>query len=1033
MAGSQSSDLSPLPAHRKLRWRLPFLVVVLVAIALAAFVWAAYRQLESTLVDAGAARARSAAAVIVNIVGPAQQQRAVDMKRAASAEVLRRLLDDAPQADRAAAENVLRRLQGAGRQITELWDANGVRVLALAQPADTDSVFPPSPRPSTASFLLSHSPGGLVVVDLAEPVRSDGRTIGYLVVRRPVTTSSPEVLNRLVGDDARIRLGSGGAWTDLVSIVAPSPLEAGERADSGEYLSTEGHRRIAAVADVPGTPFFVSVDFPRAAFMGPARAFVFRSAAVATIIILIVGLVSWIATSRITTPLAALTDASDAIATGDFGRRVDAHRHDEMGRLGMAFNSMVSQIQEAHERTVTQARQAAFIADIGVALNEGGEMRAVLSRCAEAMVRHLDAGLARIWTVAVAEPVLELQAVARAGIAADNTPPRLSLHDSGPGRVALERKAFIDTSADRERYRAEGVDGIPDLVSYAGLPLVVADKVVGVVSMFGRKPITDDTVRSLEIAARTIASAIERYRQDESRSRLESLLESAPDFVTIGQLDGPPLYINRAAREAFGIGRTEVIPSLLGFRPPDQQKFFRETVVPAALRDGLWRGRTSYISRSGQVIPVSQVSIAHSSPDGRIQFLSTISRDITEELRAAEEREALEEQLRRAQKIEAIGQLAGGLAHDFNNLLTIIIGYANVLSDDLKANDPLKEEVEQIQRAGNRAAQLTRQLLAFSRRQVLSPVVLDPNTLIGDIDPMLRRLLGESIELAVQCDPAVSAITFDPAQFELILVNLIVNARDAMPNGGRVIIDTADVQLDEEFCRKHLSVTPGHYVRISVTDTGVGIDNETMKRIFEPFFTTKSRDKGTGLGLATVFGIVKQSGGSVWVYSEPGLGASFKIFLPATGGATMDRRPRLTDEAPAGSETVLVVEDEPGVRLLTEAVLKRAGYTVALAGHPSEALRLAGDPGRQIDLLITDVVMPEMNGAALARELCATRPSLRVLFMSGFADDAIEHHGIAAASFSFLQKPFTGLELARKVRDVLDRASPGFNVDGSPS
>jgi signal transduction histidine kinase/ActR/RegA family two-component response regulator len=414
------------------------------------------------------------------------------------------------------------------------------------------------------------------------------------------------------------------------------------------------------------------------------------------------------------------------------------------------------------------------------------------------------------------------------------------------------------------------------------------------------------------------------------------------------------------------------------------------------------------------------VSIAHTNAAGNVQYLSTISRDISDELRVEQERERFEEQLQRAQRIEAVGQLAGGLAHDFNNLLTIVLGFANLLGDQLEADDARRKDLEQIQRAGQRAAQLTRQLLAFSRKQVLNPVVLDAAVVVSGMAPMLRRLVGESIDVVVSCDRGASAIMFDPTQLELILVNLVVNARDAMPNGGQVTIEVADVSLDEEFCRTHLSVEPGHYVRLSVTDNGTGIDEATRERIFEPFFTTKGRDKGTGLGLATVFGIVQQSGGSIWVYSEPGFGASFKIFLPATTSDKPAFAAGGSTAIPRGSESVLVVEDEAGVRVLVETVLKRAGYVVRSAGHPLEALEIAADPGQRIDLLITDVVMPDMNGVALARRLRESRPTLRVLFMSGFADDAIEHHGVVAGGRAFLQKPFTGSDLAHKVRGVLD-------------
>ena len=1148
----------PLPRHRSLRWRLPLLIVGLIITVLGAFLWAAYAQMERTLMEAGHARAQGAANQLVSLLGPSSQQRGAEMKRVASDPVLRNLLSDPSDANRAAAEARLRSSSLTGRQVLEVWNLDGGRVLALATPATIEETFPSPTAPMGDRLSLAASKSGLVISDVIEAIPSGSTTgpdtVGYLVMRRPVATSSPDTLNKLVGDGARIHLGGAtGQWTDMVAIIPPSPQES-SGPGVGEYRSTDGEARLSAVAEITGTPWLVSVEFPRAIFLAPARAFLYRTGLIALALVVIAGVLSRMATARITTPMAELTDASEAIASGDFSRRVEATRPDELGRLGLAFNSMVTQIQEANEHlmlavqgsnvgiwersaddaddrmylspqwksmlgyadaelagsrsivrelihpddraavvagahacargetehwesehrlqhrngsyiwvlmrgvasrnadgstvrltgtqiditaqktarehAMAQARQAAFIAEVAVALTEGGELREMLTRCARAMVDHLDAGIARVWTVGLIEPVLELQATAGIVTEADDTLARVPMGAFTVGRVAADRQAIIDNAVDASRYGSEGIVSHQDLHSYAGFPLVLGDRLVGVISMFGRKPLTASTLIALESVARTVALGIERKRLDDTRSRFENLLESATDFVTIGRLSGPPLYINRAARQALGIGQTEQIPSLFAFRPAGFQDLFEDTVLPTAIRDGMWRGQAAYISRSGGVIPVSQVSIIHKDASGGVQYLSTISRDISDELRAARERENLEEQLRGTQKIEAIGQLAGGLAHDFNNLLTIILGYATVLADQFDEGDARREDIEQIRRAGERAAQLTRQLLAFSRKQILHSVVFDPNQLIADVRPMLSRLVGEAVDVVVNCDPTVSAITFDRAQMELILVNLVVNARDAMPQGGRLTIDTADVELDEEFCRTHLSVEPGHYVRLSVTDTGVGIDEATMQHIFEPFFTTKARDKGTGLGLATVFGIVKQSGGSVWVYSEVGLGASFKIFLPATPGEKHVIAPRAPNPMPKGTETVLVVEDEAGVRILAEMVLKRAGYVVISAAHPAEAIKLAGNPQQRIDLLLTDVVMPDLNGAALSRQLCQARPGLRVLFMSGFADDAIENHGVAAAGTAFLQKPFTGSDLACKVRQALDE--PALGVPAPP-
>jgi two-component system cell cycle sensor histidine kinase/response regulator CckA len=516
----------------------------------------------------------------------------------------------------------------------------------------------------------------------------------------------------------------------------------------------------------------------------------------------------------------------------------------------------------------------------------------------------------------------------------------------------------------------------------------------------------------------------------------EAVLESTSDFVTIGPLTGPPLYVNQAARTALGIGSTEQVDSLQQFRPHAFAAFFESTVLPQALRDGVWKGRTEYLSRSGRVIPVSEVSIVHRRADGEIDYISTISRDISAELGEGPERAEAEKQVRRAQKFEAIGQLAGGLAHDFNNLLTIILGYCNTLDEQFDDDDPRREEIAQIRTAGERATRLTRQLLAFSRKQILQPVALNPADAIAGLKSKLEEVLGEDVALVLNTDATGWPINIDPAQFELVLVNLAANAHEAMPRGGRCRIETAGVDLDEAFCKTHVGVEPGSYVRISFVDTGVGIAAETRQRIFEPFFTTKARGKGPGLGLSTVFGIIKQSGGLVTVESELERGTTFSIYLPAAKDAVVPsaHKPR---PIPKGTETVLVVEDQAEIRVLVQTVLKRAGYTMLIAQTSADAIRIASNQDQRIDLVVSDVIMPEMNGAVLFARLREIRPTLRALFMSGFAADVVAHQGMLPAGTPFLQKPFTASDLACKVREVLDegdqRSRPGGRAFSSPA
>ena len=396
------------------------------------------------------------------------------------------------------------------------------------------------------------------------------------------------------------------------------------------------------------------------------------------------------------------------------------------------------------------------------------------------------------------------------------------------------------------------------------------------------------------------------------------------------------------------------------------------------------------------------------------------SEDITQRTR-------LEEQFRQAQKLEAIGRLAGGVAHDFNNLLSVVIGYAGLGLQRLRPGDPLADDLREIEKAGQRATGLTRQLLAFGRRQLLQPRVIDLDQIVADLRSMLERLLREDIELRVRATPDLGRVLADPGQLEQVLMNLVVNARDAMPDGGRLTIETANVELDEAYAAAQLGARPGRHVMLAVSDTGVGMEPATRARIFEPFFTTKPVGEGTGLGLATVLGIVEQTGGRIVVYSEPGHGTTFKIYLPRTDRAA-DVASASPAAAPAGAgETILLVEDEDQLRAVACTVLRRHGYVVLEAANGGEAFLIAQDHDGPIDLLLTDVVMPRVSGRRLADQLAAQRPGLKVLFTSGYTDDAIVHHRVIAEGVAFLQKPFTPDALLHKVREVIDppRAAEG--------
>jgi two-component system cell cycle sensor histidine kinase/response regulator CckA len=389
-------------------------------------------------------------------------------------------------------------------------------------------------------------------------------------------------------------------------------------------------------------------------------------------------------------------------------------------------------------------------------------------------------------------------------------------------------------------------------------------------------------------------------------------------------------------------------------------------------------------------------------------------------LRAEHALRLSEEQLRQAQKMEAVGRLAGGVAHDFNNVLSVILGYGELVLADLKATDPIRADVEEIRKAAARAAGLTRQLLLFSRQQIVASRVIDLHDTLANMNKMLRRILGEDVDLLLLAPQSPGRVHVDPSHLEQVILNLVVNARDAMPAGGKLTVETSNVVLDEEYVLHHLLAKTGPYVMMAVSDTGTGMDAKTQARIFEPFFTTKEQGKGTGLGLSIVFGIVQQSGGHIWVYSEPGKGTTFKVYLPRVDAEVDVPREPSTPTTLRGTETILLVEDEEQVRGMVLNVLRRQGYLVVAAQNAGEALLLCEEHPGKIDLLLTDVVMPQMNGPALAKRLTTIRPGLRVLYMSGYTDDSIARHGILEAGASYLQKPVTPSLISRKIREVLD-------------
>jgi two-component system cell cycle sensor histidine kinase/response regulator CckA len=557
--------------------------------------------------------------------------------------------------------------------------------------------------------------------------------------------------------------------------------------------------------------------------------------------------------------------------------------------------------KQAEEVLAERLKLLALTADVGDTVNHTENLSRILQRCAELMVQHLDVALARVWTLNPARNILELQASAGMDTQLDGPGGRVPVGELKIGRIAQERKSYITNQVigdprvvDQDWAKENG------MIAFAGYPLMIEDRLIGVMAMFSKRALSEAVVTAMETVANGLALGIQRKQADQ------------------------------------------------------------------ALR-------------------------------------------------------ATQEQLLQSQKMEAVGQLAGGVAHDFNNLLTIIKSYCEIILDSMDSTTPFREEVKQIRDAGDRAAALTRQLLAFSRKQILEPRLVDVNILLAELKKMLDRLLGDDIELAIHPGNYVGQILVDPGQIEQVIINLAVNARDAMPQGGTLTIETNSIALASGDKRLEADIAPGNYTMITVTDTGCGIENGILARIFEPFFTTKGIGKGTGLGLATVHGIIRQSGGQVTVSSELGVGTVFQIYLPQQSVQKQSASPEVAAaRSLRGSETILLVEDEPVLRNLATRILRAKGYTVLAAEHAAAAISLFEEHHGNIDLLLTDVVMSKMSGLQVAEELTTRQPNLRVLFMSGYTDDAVIRHGVRLSEMAFLQKPFTPEGLTAKIRDVLD-------------
>ncbi|MDE3215722.1 MAG: PAS domain S-box protein [Gemmatimonadota bacterium] len=966
--------------------KAPLFLSTLFAVVVGITSWTTYRDRVRADRQEATVRLDQVAAEMVDGLEQIRQQLAQDMATAAANRSVQDYLGAAPSRRPTLAPLAVAALRAVGspRELVgiELRDAAGNSALRLGAPEQFMAGAGAVVRDAADSAGLVVGPlqvaHDLAAYPAAIRVTRHGRIIGYVIAWRRLN-ASPEgarQVSRLVGAGARVLVGNphDSAWTNLSARANPPPIDVDTATGVLEYQRRVG-RVLAVARRVPGLPWAVVVEFPADSVAAPARSGL-HQLLVVDLAVWLLGMLGalWLG-RRLVGRLGALTASAGAMAGGapPSGRRRGG---DEIKQLTATFDAMAARVRDAIAAAGTSEAQyrklfesiplPTYVVDIET-------MRFLAVN--EAAIAHY--GYTR-------EEFLAMTA-------RDIRPP-----DEVP-RVEAEVRSLGPVPQPRGTWRHTRKDGTWLEVEVTGHEI----------EFDGRRAalavINDVTERNRQQAA---------VRQSEERYR--ALIREAPYGIAMSTLSGVFIDANPALVRILGY---DTAGDLVGtpvhdvYADPDSRR-----AVAAELREvgSAHREALQWRRRDGGLVTARLTARVVPGRDDAEPYVEAIIEDVTDRVR-------LEEQFQQAQRMEAIGRLAGGIAHDFNNLLTVIMTTTELLMSWQPGDPPPTGELDEVYRAARRGADLTRQLLAFGRRQVLAMRPLSVGALVLDMEGMLRRLLGEDVQLRVVASAEPDIVRADQSQLEQVLMNLVVNARDAMPEGGQIVVETGPVELAQGEMAGHPAMAPGAYVRIAVSDTGTGIPPDAMEHLFEPFFTTKPKDKGTGLGLATVYGIVKQLGGYVWPYSEPGQGTTFKIFLP-----------RVDDAAPAahaeparredqrGHQTILVAEDESAIRALLERVLRSRGYDVIAAASGEDALRAVADRRGPIHLLVSDVVMPGMSGPQLAARLAELHPEAVPLFLSGYTDEAVLRLGVAAGRVAFLQKPFTHEEFLVKVRELLE-------------
>jgi PAS domain S-box-containing protein len=730
-------------------------------------------------------------------------------------------------------------------------------------------------------------------------------------------------------------------------------------------------------------------------------------------------LVAQVIAGGIVRPLRELSLAAARVGSGDLHTPLPHNGPDEIAALSRTFDFTLARLRASIELAEGRQNEAETLRAAASALGSTLSLSPVLDLILSELRKVVPYDSASVQEVRDnSSTIIGAYGLAH-GEALVGASFSLTPGTTPNAEVARTRATLLldDAPAHYRHFRSAPFWSDP-IHSWMGVPLLFGDRLIGMITLDKHEPnfytaahvrlagdfaahaaVAIENARLYEAAQHELA---ERGRAEAAAGRFQALIEATTDFVAMCEPLGRIIYINRAGRALLGLSDDDVTGThAFDFATPTAREEL-QTAGLLVMESGSWSGETTLLARDGSEIPVSVVIIAHRGVDGEVEYFSTIMRDLRERRRA-------EDELRQAQKMEALGRLAGGLAHDFNNLLTVILGECDLLLEELRGDEPNLAAASQIRQSGQRAAALTRQLLAFSRRQVLQPELIELNAVILGMEQLLRRLIGEDVNLTLTLAADTPVVRADPGQIEQVVMNLAINARDAMPDGGHLLIETVAMELDGESSRQCAGVSPGRYAALVVSDTGLGMDEATQAHVFEPFFTTKPRGKGTGLGLATVHGIVRQSGGEIWFSSEQGRGSSFRVLLPAAPGEPADSepQPRSIPALPA-AETVLLVEDDENVRKLARTILVRYGFSVLEAGDGPAAVALARSHPGAIHALLTDVVMPGgLNGVQTATAVRALRPQIRVLYMSGYTDDVLAERDLLAEDTRYIQKPFT--------------------------